>query len=151
MSRRLFSLAGLALALISADLIAQDASARAVQYHSQDIVPIHAKLKYTTLIDAKMLEFQYDPAQQNTTEEVIVQELHQMLNQQMADLDIHLGHFLDEPNRQLMVNVTLRIDAARRAQQVVKLRDMYQKMHRLLAICNATHSASVPPVVVPVA
>jgi hypothetical protein len=28
--------------------IAQDASARTVQYHSQDIVPIHAKLKYTT-------------------------------------------------------------------------------------------------------
>jgi type IV secretory pathway VirB9-like protein len=30
---------------------AQDSSARAVQYHSQDIVPIHAKLKYTTLIE----------------------------------------------------------------------------------------------------
>jgi type IV secretory pathway VirB9-like protein len=30
---------------------AQDTSARAVQYHSQDIVPIHAKLKYTTLIE----------------------------------------------------------------------------------------------------
>jgi type IV secretory pathway VirB9-like protein len=30
---------------------AQDASARTVQYHSQDIVPIHAKLKYTTLIE----------------------------------------------------------------------------------------------------
>jgi type IV secretion system protein VirB9 len=31
--------------------VAQDASARTVQYHSQDIVPIHAKLKYTTLIE----------------------------------------------------------------------------------------------------
>jgi len=30
--------------------VAQDASARTVAYHSQDIVPIHAKLKYTTLI-----------------------------------------------------------------------------------------------------
>ena len=30
---------------------AQDAAARTVQYHSQDIVPIHAKLKYTTLIE----------------------------------------------------------------------------------------------------
>jgi type IV secretory pathway VirB9-like protein len=29
----------------------QDASARTVQYHSQDIVPIHAKLKFTTLIE----------------------------------------------------------------------------------------------------
>jgi type IV secretory pathway VirB9-like protein len=32
-------------------LRAQDASARTVQYHSADIVPIHAKLKYTTLIE----------------------------------------------------------------------------------------------------
>jgi len=31
--------------------VAQDASARTVQYHSQDIVAIHAKLKYTTLIE----------------------------------------------------------------------------------------------------
>ena len=30
--------------------VAQDASARTVQYHSQDIVPIRAKVKYTTLI-----------------------------------------------------------------------------------------------------
>ncbi|WP_035351402.1 TrbG/VirB9 family P-type conjugative transfer protein [Edaphobacter aggregans] len=30
--------------------VAQNASARTVAYHSQDIVPIHAKLKYTTLI-----------------------------------------------------------------------------------------------------
>ena len=35
---------------------AQDASARTVQYHSQDIVPIHAKLKYTTLIEVPATE-----------------------------------------------------------------------------------------------
>jgi len=35
---------------------AQDASARTVQYHSQDIVPIHAKLKYTTLIELPSTE-----------------------------------------------------------------------------------------------
>lgn len=34
----------------------QDASARSVQYHSQDIVPIHAKLKYTTLIEVPPTE-----------------------------------------------------------------------------------------------
>jgi type IV secretory pathway VirB9-like protein len=43
--------AGLGLGLSSAACIAQDASARTVQYHAQDIVPIHAKLKYTTLIE----------------------------------------------------------------------------------------------------
>jgi type IV secretion system protein VirB9 len=56
MNRRLNAIAGLALALVSADAIAQDASARAVQYHSQDIVPIHAKLKYTTLIELPATE-----------------------------------------------------------------------------------------------
>ncbi len=56
MNRRLFALAGLALALVSADAVAQDASARTVQYHSQDIVPIHAKLKYTTLIELPATE-----------------------------------------------------------------------------------------------
>ena len=56
MSRRLFVLAGLALALVNADAQAQDASARTVQYHSQDIVPIHAKLKYTTLIELPATE-----------------------------------------------------------------------------------------------
>ena len=56
MSRRLFAFAGLALALVSADAAAQDASARTVQYHSQDIVPIHAKLKYTTLIELPATE-----------------------------------------------------------------------------------------------
>src|ERR1700739_5022606 len=41
----------LALAAISTSTaLGQDASARTVQYHAQDIVPIHAKLKYTTLI-----------------------------------------------------------------------------------------------------
>ena len=35
---------------------AQDASARTVQYHAQDIVPIHAKLKYTTLIELPATE-----------------------------------------------------------------------------------------------
>ena len=40
----------------SAVVSAQDASARTVQYHSQDIVPIHAKLKYTTLIELPATE-----------------------------------------------------------------------------------------------
>jgi hypothetical protein len=35
---------------------AQETSARTVQYHSQDIVPIHAKLKYTTLIEVPPTE-----------------------------------------------------------------------------------------------
>ena len=40
------------LAAISSSVaFGQAASARTVQYHSQDIVPIHAKLKYTTLIE----------------------------------------------------------------------------------------------------
>jgi type IV secretory pathway VirB9-like protein len=43
-------IAGIALVLFPLGALAQDASARTVQYHSQDIVPIHAKLKYTTLI-----------------------------------------------------------------------------------------------------
>jgi len=47
----------LALAAISTSTaLAQDASARTVQYHSQDIVPIHAKLKYTTLIELPSTE-----------------------------------------------------------------------------------------------
>ena len=56
MNRRFFATAGLALALVSADAAAQDASARTVEYHSQDIVPIHAKLKYTTLIELPATE-----------------------------------------------------------------------------------------------
>ena len=38
-------------AISSSAAFGQSASARTVQYHSQDIVPIHAKLKYTTLIE----------------------------------------------------------------------------------------------------
>jgi type IV secretory pathway VirB9-like protein len=44
------------LALSSVAAVAQDASGRTVQYHSQDIVPIHAKLKYTTLIQVPPTE-----------------------------------------------------------------------------------------------
>ncbi|MFZ0661196.1 MAG: TrbG/VirB9 family P-type conjugative transfer protein [Acidobacteriaceae bacterium] len=44
-------LIGASLALCTAVAVAQDASARTVQYHSQDIIPIHAKLNYTTLIE----------------------------------------------------------------------------------------------------
>src|SRR6202161_3240265 len=48
---------GLALTLASTTAaFAQDISARTVQYHSQDIVPIHAKLKYTTLIEVPATE-----------------------------------------------------------------------------------------------
>jgi type IV secretion system protein VirB9 len=51
MTSKYIFIAGLALALPPVAAVAQDASARTVQYHSQDIVPIHAKLKYTTLIE----------------------------------------------------------------------------------------------------
>jgi type IV secretory pathway VirB9-like protein len=44
---RLISLA----AFSTGALLAQDPAARTVQYHAQDIVPIHAKLKFTTLIE----------------------------------------------------------------------------------------------------
>jgi len=45
------------LAAISSSVaFGQAASARTVQYHSQDIVPIHAKLKYTTLIEVPPTE-----------------------------------------------------------------------------------------------
>ncbi len=56
MNRTLTIIAGVALAFTSAAAVAQDASARTVQYHSQDIVPIHAKLKYTTLIEVPPTE-----------------------------------------------------------------------------------------------
>jgi type IV secretion system protein VirB9 len=49
-------IAGLVLAFSPLGAMAQDASARTVQYHSQDIVPIHAKLKYTTLIEVPTTE-----------------------------------------------------------------------------------------------
>ncbi|MGH9689708.1 MAG: TrbG/VirB9 family P-type conjugative transfer protein [Candidatus Acidiferrales bacterium] len=48
--------AAIGLTLFSAVAVAQDASARTVQYHSQDIVAIHAKLKYTTLIEVPPTE-----------------------------------------------------------------------------------------------
>jgi type IV secretion system protein VirB9 len=52
----LIFIAGIALAFPSVAAVAQDASARTVQYHSQDIVAIHAKLKYTTLIEIPATE-----------------------------------------------------------------------------------------------
>jgi type IV secretion system protein VirB9 len=57
MNSKLIALAGIALALSpNVMLSAQEATARTVQYHSQDIVPIRAKLKYTTLIQVPKLE-----------------------------------------------------------------------------------------------
>ena len=57
MNRKLIALAGIALALSpNVMLSAQEATARTVQYHSQDIVPIRAKLKYTTLIQVPATE-----------------------------------------------------------------------------------------------
>src|ERR1700741_4508234 len=44
-----------ALVASSIGVLAQD-SARTVQYHSQDIIPIRAKLKYTTLIELPTTE-----------------------------------------------------------------------------------------------
>ena len=55
MKRILISLAFLTL-MPCPITYAQDASARTVQYHAQDIVPIHAKLKYTTLIELPATE-----------------------------------------------------------------------------------------------
>ncbi len=43
------------LIVSSIGVVAQD-SARTVQYHAQDIVPIRAKLKYTTLIELPTTE-----------------------------------------------------------------------------------------------
>ena len=51
-----FLVTGLALTFTSSVAVAQDASARTVQYHSQDIVPIKAKLRYTTLIEVPSTE-----------------------------------------------------------------------------------------------
>ena len=48
--------AGTSLLFFSTVAVAQDASARTVQYHAQDIVPIRAKLKYTTLIEVPTTE-----------------------------------------------------------------------------------------------
>ena len=52
---RLNLIAGVTLALTSMVAVTQD-SARIVQYHSQDIVPIRAKVKYTTLIEVPPTE-----------------------------------------------------------------------------------------------
>ena len=46
----------LMIVLASSFAKAQDPAARTVQVHSQDIVPIHAKLKYTTLIEVPASE-----------------------------------------------------------------------------------------------
>jgi len=56
MNRKLIFIASCAVILPSLVANAQDASSRSVQYHSQDIVPIHAKLKYTTLIELPATE-----------------------------------------------------------------------------------------------
>ena len=56
MNSKLIFIAGLALLVPAIGVSAQDASARTVQYHSQDIIPIHAKLKYTTLIELPATE-----------------------------------------------------------------------------------------------
>jgi hypothetical protein len=58
MNRKLIFIAspGLAWRAPSLAAVAQDASARTVQYHSQDIVPIRAKVKYTTLIEVPPTE-----------------------------------------------------------------------------------------------
>jgi type IV secretory pathway VirB9-like protein len=56
MNGKLIFIAGLALALFPLSTSAQEASARTVKYHAQDIVPIHAKLKYTTLIQLPVTE-----------------------------------------------------------------------------------------------
>ena len=56
MKPSLIFIAGLALALPPLAGVAQETSARTVQYHSQDIVAIHAKLKYTTLIEVPPTE-----------------------------------------------------------------------------------------------
>ena len=46
----------LMIVLASSVVMAEDPAARTVQVHSQDIVPIHAKLKYTTLIEVPTSE-----------------------------------------------------------------------------------------------
>jgi type IV secretion system protein VirB9 len=56
MNSRLIFIAGIALLLPRLGASAQEPSARTVQYHAQDIVPIHGKLKYTTLIEVPPTE-----------------------------------------------------------------------------------------------
>lgn len=55
MHRMPFAIALTAIVISTSTAFGQDA-ARTVQYHSQDIVPIHAKLKYTTLIEVPPTE-----------------------------------------------------------------------------------------------
>jgi type IV secretion system protein VirB9 len=56
MNCKLIFIAAIAVVLAASSVSAQEASARTVQYHSQDIIPIHAKLKYTTLIEVPPTE-----------------------------------------------------------------------------------------------
>lgn len=53
--KRLIAFASILVIFISVNVVAQE-SARTVQYHSQDIVPIRAKLKFTTLIEVPPTE-----------------------------------------------------------------------------------------------
>src|ERR1700680_803609 len=55
-----------ALVLSSIGAFTQD-SARTVQYHSQDIIPIRAKLKYTTLIELPRLRKSWKPPRATKT------------------------------------------------------------------------------------
>ena len=56
MNRMFIHIAGVSLMFGPLTVSAQDASARTVQYHSEDIVPIHAKLKFTSLIELPATE-----------------------------------------------------------------------------------------------
>jgi len=56
MNRVPITISWLALTLPSTLAIAQEASARTVEYHSSDIVPIRAKVKFTTLIEVPPTE-----------------------------------------------------------------------------------------------
>ena len=53
--KRVIAFANILVVFISVNAVAQE-SARTVQYHSQDIVPIRAKLKFTTLIEVPPTE-----------------------------------------------------------------------------------------------
>src|SRR5690242_4951928 len=53
--KRVIAFGSILVVFISVSAVAQE-SARTVQYHSQDIVPIRAKLKFTTLIEVPPTE-----------------------------------------------------------------------------------------------
>src|SRR5690242_18940399 len=53
--KRVIAFGSILVVFISVSAVAQE-SARTVQYHSQDIVPIRAKLKFTTLIEVPPAE-----------------------------------------------------------------------------------------------